>query len=110
MIVAGDFTDTPGSAPLKPRLNNSGLFDTLAVANVSANQRWAYYFGNYILVYPKFKLFDKVCNSLSNTEQDHCRVPRYWVRCFLGETSSEDVLHGRQARESESTRSQEYSE
>ena len=39
VIVAGDFTDTPGSAPLKPRLNNSGLFDTLAVANVSANQR-----------------------------------------------------------------------
>ena len=37
VIIAGDFNDTPGSAPLKPLLNNSGLFDTLAVANVSAD-------------------------------------------------------------------------
>ena len=69
VIIAGDFNDTPGSAPLKPLLNNSGLFDTLAVANVSADQRWTYYFGNYILVYPKFKLFDKVYNSLSNADK-----------------------------------------
>ena len=109
MIIAGDFNDTPGSAPLKPLLNNSGLFDTLAVANVSADQRWTYYFGNYILVYPKFKLFDKVYNSLSNADKIIVESPD-WVRCFLGETSSEDALHGRQARESESTRSQECSE
>ena len=69
VIIAGDFNDTPGSAPLKPLLNNSGLFDTLAVANVSADQRWTYYFGNYILVYPKFKLFDKAYNSLSNADK-----------------------------------------
>ncbi len=69
VIIAGDFNDTPGSAPLNPLLNNSGLFDTLAVANVSADQRWTYYFGNYILVYPKFKLFDKVYNSLSNADK-----------------------------------------
>ena len=69
VIIAGDFNDTPGSAPLNPLLNNSGLFDTLAVANVSADQRWTYYFGKYILVYPKFKLFDKVYNSLSNADK-----------------------------------------
>ena len=42
MIIAGDFNDTPGSAPLKPLLNNSDLFDALAVANVPPDQRWTY--------------------------------------------------------------------
>ena len=42
VIIAGDFNDTPGSAPLKPLLNNSDLFDALAVANVPPDQRWTY--------------------------------------------------------------------
>ena len=92
VIIAGDFNDTPGSAPLKPLLNNSGLFDTLAVANVSADQRWTYYFGNYILVYPKFKLFDKAYNSLSNADKIIVESPRLSSmlsgRNFFGRRSS----------------------
>jgi len=44
VIVAGDFNDAPGSAPLKPLLDNPDLFDVLEKANVPEDERWTYHY------------------------------------------------------------------
>ena len=48
VVVAGDLNDTPGSAPLKPLMNLSNLFDVLAQQFPSEpKKRWTYHYRSF---------------------------------------------------------------
>lgn len=55
VVVAGDFNDTPNSAPLQPLLGNNRLHDVLELQFPNPQDRWTYHYNqneqiDYILV------------------------------------------------------------